>query len=828
MNIFNNLNVGTKIFSGFIIILILTGIVGGLAMFQFSQIKVTVTNLADNLAKDQHLADQMVARILLTHFYANKYIMSNKAEDLARLNEEFVYFEKLLAEASIEITKTERVKMLTDVKAGVQNYDENFAQVTQLMDERHEILHKSLDVQGPLAEEKLEQLRESTFKADDAIASFYAGNVQRALLLMRLDAFKYLEEGDPQWLKKFEERYQDTKTAFQNLDRELQELSRRQLAKIAQTAINKYHQDFISLQTDYNKQNQIIETQLNVIGSQVRKAASKISESVAIDFDATNRKTHILENQTRWQLFITMLIAIFIGISLGWFISRSITIPLATVTDMSNKMAVGIIKKMIDVQNRTKINQLMTRQDEIGNLGRAYDTLATYFSTMIDDIVLVSQGLKTGDLRVVPQVQYKGDFVQIKNSLESASSNLQLVVEDIVQVSQGLAVGNLRVMPKAEYRGDFVQIKKALETTLANQNQVIKDISQVSEGLAVGDLQIMPAAEYRGDFAQIKNALETTLLYLGKVIRDIVQVSQGLAEGNNVTTKAEYRGDFTQIKKALEIAVAQLADATTKNNIQDWLKTGRAKLNEQTTGEQDFVTLAKKIISFLTTYVEAEVGLFYTLTEENGQQYLQIIASYAYIDNDDSPKVLVTKGLAGQAALEQKVISLTQTSEECLPISRSGLAGALPKHVLLLPFLYENEVKGVIEIGSGTIMTDIQQGFLEQAMPNIGIAVNTAKSRTQMQTLLEQSQRQSEELQSKQVELQHTNEELQSQSEELQSQSEELQTQQEELRQTNEVLEGRTRDLERQKLAVQEKNQALSQTQTEMEQAKLAIEAKAK
>ena len=56
MNFFNNLKVGTKIFSGFVVILTLMGIVGGLAMFQFTQIKITVTNLADNfdLGKLKH------------------------------------------------------------------------------------------------------------------------------------------------------------------------------------------------------------------------------------------------------------------------------------------------------------------------------------------------------------------------------------------------------------------------------------------------------------------------------------------------------------------------------------------------------------------------------------------------------------------------------------------------------------------------------------------------------------------------------------------------------------------------------------------------------
>ena len=244
MNFFNNLKVGTKIFTGFLIILFLMGIVGGLAMFQFSQIKYTVTNLTDNFAKDQYLSEQIVTRILLVRFYANKYIHGDKAKDLARFNEEFAYFEELLSEASVEITKPERVKMLTNIKVGVQNYGDNFIDVTKLIDKRHETLYEVLNIQGPLAEKQLEQLRESAFQANDAIASFYASNAQRALLLMRLDAFKYLKEGDKQWVKKFDERYQYSLAAFQKLDQELQDPTRQQLAKTAQTIIEKYHQGF--------------------------------------------------------------------------------------------------------------------------------------------------------------------------------------------------------------------------------------------------------------------------------------------------------------------------------------------------------------------------------------------------------------------------------------------------------------------------------------------------------------------------------------------------------------------------------------------------------
>jgi signal transduction histidine kinase/CheY-like chemotaxis protein/methyl-accepting chemotaxis protein len=384
-------------------------------------------------------------------------------------------------------------------------------------------------------------------------------------------------------------------------------------------------------------------------------------------------------------------------------------------------------------------------------------------------------------------------------------------------------------------------------------------IAQSSLCLTEGDVSLtgMDRSEldkiiHRSDeISDIGRAFEALSNYFKTVIEDIVQVSQGLAEGRqNIIPQAEYRGDFGQIKQALESATSKLSETTDQNAQQDWLKTGQAQLNEKISGEQNLMTLAKKIISFLATYVEAQVGLFYFLNAENSENnqpaYLQIIANYAHTTQENLPnQFLLTDGLVGEAVLERKTILITQKVEECPPIIRSGLTGAIPRQVLVMPFLYENTVKGVIEIGFAEMPTNLQQAFLEQVMPSIGIAVNTAKSRAQMQELLQTSQQQTEELQSqseelqsqqeemqqvneelqsqreelqhKQEELQQRNEKLQNQSEELQTQAEELQTQQEELRQTNEALEERSNELERQKREVQHNNLALEKTQQSLE-----------
>jgi len=346
--------------------------------------------------------------------------------------------------------------------------------------------------------------------------------------------------------------------------------------------------------------------------------------------------------------------SIIMGLLLGISISRGITRPLAKLTKMTNKMAVGDISQMVDVKSREEMSKITIRQDELGDIGRSYDALTHYF---------------------------------------------KVVIEDIVQVSQGLAAGHLRVTPQADYKGDFVQIKNALETALSDLLQVVEDI---------------------------------------------VQVSQGLAEGCQITAKAEYRGDFIQIKNALETASAKLAEATAQNAIQNWLKTGQTQLNQKISGEQDVIMLAKNIITFITTYLEAQVGVFYLLEGERGKEkisdsvYLKLIASYAYTGRKGiANEFKLGEGLIGQAAVEKQQIIVTEIPENYIQI-QSGLGEAIPQQLIVMPFMYEKAVKGVIEIGSFHVFTETQLELLEQVMPNIGIAVNTAESRTKMQTLLQQ------------------------------------------------------------------------------------------
>jgi len=305
---------------------------------------------------------------------------------------------------------------------------------------------------------------------------------------------------------------------------------------------------------------------------------------------------------------------------------------------------------------------------------------------------------------------------------------------------------------------------------------------------------------------------------------DIAKITEKVASGD-LDFEFDDKKEATGVYAAIQAMLRNLKQIQIEREAQSWVKTGQAQLNSLMSGEQEVTTLAKSVISFLTTYVNAQVGLFYLLQEpdsENREPFLEIIASYAYVaDEDMRTQFNIGEGLVGQVALERKIIIRIHESQEFTHIIQSGLAQAVPNYVILLPFLYESSVRGVIEIASSHALTEAQQNFLKQAMPIIGIAVNTTESRDKMQELLHKTQAQSKELQGKTEELQRQQGELQQSNEELQVQSEELQTQQEELRQSNEELEARTRDLEQQKSEINKKNK-------ELEKSKQLIQAKAK
>lgn len=322
---------------------------------------------------------------------------------------------------------------------------------------------------------------------------------------------------------------------------------------------------------------------------------------------------------------------------------------------------------------------------------------------------------------------------------------------------------------------------------------------------AVGDLSTEIEIQSKDEMGQ----LAASILDMKKSMEQIVAHANKIAQGN-YTAKLSPRSGKDELINSLNEMTESLKQTTEENRKQNWLKTGLTDLNDRMRGEQDAVALAQSSISYIAEYLNSQVGAIYLNVNENK---FKLVGSYAYSKRKKlSNEYKRGEGVIGQAALEKKPILISNVPDDYIKIS-SGLGESIPKNILAMPFMYEHEVKGVIELGSFEEFGAKTMEFLKQATENIGINFNSAESRSKLQELLEKTQQQAEELQSQQEELRQTNEELEEQAKYLRESESKLQAQQEELRQTNEELEEKTQSLQEQKDAIRKKNVELEHAQ---------------
>ncbi len=332
----------------------------------------------------------------------------------------------------------------------------------------------------------------------------------------------------------------------------------------------------------------------------------------------------------------------------------------------------------------------------------------------------------------------------------------------------------------------------------------------ISKEVSEGNVDVQLNYDSKDEIGELYGGFST----LVNNTKDLAFAAEAIGKGNyDIDLKVRSENDV--LGNAIYQMKTNLATMSRETETQNWLKTGQAELNEKMRGEQDLLELSDNVLTYLANYIDAKVGALYLRDESDT---FKLTSSYAYTTRKNlSNEYKIGMGIVGQAAKEKKPILITDVPDDYVKIN-SGTGEAKPLNILVLPFLYEGVVKGVIELGSFHEFEDLHLQFLNLTAENIAIAIHTAESRVELQKLLEQSQVQAEELQAQQEELRVTNEELEEQTQALKESEEELKSQQEELKKANVELELRTDDLTKQKKEIEVKNSELENARKEIEQ----------
>ncbi|KGM25224.1 response regulator [Stenotrophomonas maltophilia] len=229
-----------------------------------------------------------------------------------------------------------------------------------------------------------------------------------------------------------------------------------------------------------------------------------------------------------------------------------------------------------------------------------------------------------------------------------------------------------------------------------------------------------------------------------------------------------------------------------------WLQEAENAVAMSLRGDLGPEQIAEAAATSLGAKLQADVAAVYRL--EGGR--LQLTGGLA-LPSGMPASLALQEGVAGQVARDERIRHLHGGDDAVLELQTS--LGRLPvRERILAPISSDGAVVGIIELGRTRAgeQDRLDVELLERCAETIGMALRASLLRAQLVVLLEESQRQGEELQAQQEELRVANEELEEQSRSLQHSQTHLEEQQAELEQSNVQLEERTHELEAQKQAL--------------------------
>jgi HAMP domain-containing protein/CheY-like chemotaxis protein/signal transduction histidine kinase len=448
--------------------------------------------------------------------------------------------------------------------------------------------------------------------------------------------------------------------------------------------------------------------------------------------------------------------------------------------DLSRKITVDVKGEILELKNtiNTMVDQLNAFAGEVTRVAREVGT----------------EG-KLGGQAQVPGVA--GTWKDLTDTVNFMAANLTEQVRGIVKVVTAVANGdlkqNLTVKSKGEVAALAETINNMTDTLATFADQVTSVAREVGvEGRLGGQANVPGAAGTWKDLTGNVNLLAANLT---SQVRAIAEVATAVTKGDLTRSiQVDARGEVAELKDNINTMIGNLRLTTDVNTEQDWLKTNLARFTNMLQGQRDLTTVGRLLLTELTPLVNAHMGVIYQVENEDSPQ-LHLLSAYA--DDGANPHPLIVQfgeGLIGQCAMDKRQRLVSDIPSNSVPIN-SALVRVVPKNLVVLPVLFENQVKAVIELASVSAFTTSQMTFLEQLTDSIGIVLNSIEATMQTEGLLKQSQQLAGELQTQQKELQQTNEQLEQKAQQLAERNVEVERKNQEIEQARRALEEKATEL---------------------------------
>src|SRR5204863_325726 len=162
------------------------------------------------------------------------------------------------------------------------------------------------------------------------------------------------------------------------------------------------------------------------------------------------------------------------------------------------------------------------------DLTDSVNSMAGNLTGQVRNIAEVTTAVATGDLSKKITVDVKGEFLELKNTINTMVDQLRSFGSEVTRVAREVGTeGKLGGQARVEgVSGTWKDLTDSVNFMASNLTSQVRNIADVTKAVAAGDLSKKITVEVKGEILELKNTVNTMVDQLSSFAAEVTRVAR--------------------------------------------------------------------------------------------------------------------------------------------------------------------------------------------------------------------------------------------------------------------------------------------------------------